>query len=130
LGLRASEERFLQRNELCRLATINRDGAPHLVPVCYIYRGGHIYIVSDHDTAKVKNLRRDKRVAVLVDTYQPNRAVFIRGDAEILTGGEEFREVSELFYKKFAWARRDPWDEGEVAIIKVRPVKTVSWGLR
>lgn len=118
------------RNELCRLATIDSDGSPHLVPVCYILSDGCVYIVSDLETAKVRNIKRDKRVAVLVDTYQPNRAVFIKGEAEILTSGEEFKKVSELFFKKFAWARRDRWDEGEVALIKVKPLKSISWGLR
>jgi len=124
------ELRFLNRNELCRLATISQDGSPHLVPVCYVFEDNLFYIVSDLETAKVRNIRRDNKVALLVDQYQPNRAVFIRGEAEILTGGEEFQRISNLFYKKFAWARRDKWDEGEVALIKVKPLKKISWGLR
>jgi general stress protein 26 len=98
--------------------------------VCYIFRDGFFYIVSDLDTAKVRNIKNDKRVAVLVDQYQPNKAVLIRGEAEIITHGEEFKQISEAFFKKFAWARRDPWDEGEVALIRVKPVKKISWGLK
>ncbi len=130
MRFRDSEVRFLERNELCRLATLDRDGSPHLVPVCYIFRDGFFYIVSDLDTAKVRNIKNDKRVAVLVDQYQPNKAVLIRGEAEIITHGEEFKQISEAFFKKFAWARRDPWDEGEVALIRVKPVKKISWGLK
>ncbi|MEM0482361.1 MAG: pyridoxamine 5'-phosphate oxidase family protein [Nitrososphaerota archaeon] len=130
MRFRESEVRFLERNELCRLATLDGDGSPHLVPVCYIFRDGFFYIVSDLDTAKVRNIRRDRRVAVLVDQYQPNRAILVRGEAEILTQGEEFKTVSDAFFKKFAWARRDPWDEGEVALIRVKPVKKISWGLK
>ncbi|MCS7146172.1 MAG: pyridoxamine 5'-phosphate oxidase family protein [Nitrososphaerota archaeon] len=130
MKFRDSEARFLQRNELCRLATIDSSGAPHLVPVCYVFRDGYLYIVSDLETMKIRNIKRDRRVTVLVDTYKPNRAVLIRGEAEILLSGEEFKEISELFFKRFAWARRDRWDEGEVALIKVKPLKSVSWGLR
>lgn len=130
MRFKESELRFIERNELCRLATVDSDGAPHLVPVCYIFRDGFFYIVSDLETAKVKNIRHDKRVAVLVDQYQPNRAVLIRGEAELLTHGEEFKRISADFYKKFAWARRDPWDEGEVALIRVKPIKKISWGLK
>ncbi|MEM0381342.1 MAG: pyridoxamine 5'-phosphate oxidase family protein [Nitrososphaerota archaeon] len=125
-----SEVRFLKRNELCRLATLDNEGAPHLVPVCYIFSDGYFYIVSDLETSKVRNIKGDRRVAVLVDQYQPNRAVLVRGEAEILTEGGEFKSVSELFFKKFSWARRDPWGEGEVALIRVRPLKKTSWGLK
>lgn len=125
-----SESRFLSRNELCRLATIGKDGMPHLVPVCYIFKENKLYIVSDPETAKVRNVKRDKRVTLLVDQYQPNKAVLIYGEAEIIEGGNEFYEISSLFYKKFTWARRDPWDEGEVSLIKVKPLRKLSWGLR
>lgn|GEM_PF-391651 len=123
------EKRFLESNELCRIATISEDNSPHLVPVCYIFKDGFFYIVSDLETKKVKNLMRDKRIALLVDQYKPNKAVLVSGEAEVITMGDEFRSISQEFFKKFLWARRDKWGEGEVAIIKVNPLRRISWGL-
>jgi PPOX class probable F420-dependent enzyme len=124
------EKRFLKANELCRMATVSEDGSPHLVPVCYIFKDDAFYIVSDPETMKVKNLRRDGRVALLVDHYKPNRAVLVFGMAELINRGEVFREVSQDFFKRYSWARRDKWDEGEVALIKVLPSRKISWGFR
>jgi hypothetical protein len=53
----------------------------------------------------------------------------VSGEAEVITKGDEFRSISQEFFKKFIWARRDKWGEGEVAIIKVNPLRRISWGL-
>jgi hypothetical protein len=47
-----------------------------------------------------------------------------------LERGEEYKEVYKKFYEKFLWVRRDPWNEGEAPLIKVIPVKKISWGLK
>jgi nitroimidazol reductase NimA-like FMN-containing flavoprotein (pyridoxamine 5'-phosphate oxidase superfamily) len=127
--LSAAEVSFVQQHELCRLATLDATGWPHLVPVCYIYWNHAFYIVTDLGTRKLRNVQRNPRVALLVDRYKPNKGVLVFGEAEVLTRGEEFLKVSELFFKKFSWAKEDPWGEGEAAVIKVKPLRKVSWGL-
>lgn len=125
----SKETAFLKKNEVCRLATASRDAKPHLTPVCYIFREGHFYIVTDYDTKKYKNVLENPKVALVVDVYNPNKAVAVEGEVEILERGEEFKRVSNLFYKKFDWARKDPWEEGESPILKIKPLKKASWGL-
>lgn len=125
-----AESEFIIKNEVCRLASITPDGKPHVVPICYIYHDGYFYMVTDLGTAKLRNIKNNPEVAVLIDTYKPNKAVLMWGRADVLTEGEEFKEISNLFFKKFYWARMDRWDEGEAAIIKFKPVKKVSWGLK
>ncbi len=130
-GVRFTEAEldFLRRMELCRLATVDSQCRPHVVPVCYVFLDGAFYIVTDPGTKKHRNLERNPYAALVVDVYKPNRAVMVEGKVELLTSGEEFRRVSELFYQKFEWARRDPWDEGEAVLIKLIPERKVSWGL-
>jgi hypothetical protein len=48
---------------------------------------------------------------------------------EVLERGEEFRRIRQRFYERFDWARKDPWEEGEAPILKLRPLRKVSWGL-
>jgi len=129
MELTEKETEFLKKNEVCRLATVGKDGQPHVVPVCYIFHRGAIYIATDYGTKKYENVKRNPRVALVVDTYKPHKAVVIQGRVEILERGPEFREVRELFYRKFKWARDDPWEEGEAPILKVIPEKKTSWGL-
>ena len=120
---------FLKKNEVCRLATVSGTGAPHVVPVCFIFHEGFLYIATDYDTRKYKNILKNPRVALVIDVYRPNRGISIEGEAEILERGEEFKRVLDLFYEKFDWVRKDPWGEGEAPFIKIKPLKKVSWGL-
>ncbi len=124
------ELKFLNENEVCRLATSPKDAAPHVVPVCYIFENGNFYIFTDYSTRKFKNIKENPRVSVVMDVYrQPsNKAVFIQGSATIIEKGEEYKEVYEKFYKKFYWVKADPWEEGEAPLLKVKPEKKVSWG--
>ncbi|MCS7143068.1 MAG: pyridoxamine 5'-phosphate oxidase family protein [Aigarchaeota archaeon] len=120
---------FIKRNEICRFATVDENGYPHLVPICYIYKNGAFYMVTDLRTRKLRNVERRNKVALVIDRYKPNKAVMVVGDAQTLYSGPEFVEVSKMFFERFAWARNDPWGEGEAAIIKVTPLRKVSWGL-
>ncbi|MFQ5920501.1 MAG: pyridoxamine 5'-phosphate oxidase family protein [Nitrososphaerales archaeon] len=121
---------FINAHEICRMATITTsDNKPHLAPVCYIFLNGHFYIATDYDTKKHHNILRNNSVSLVVDTYQPNKAVMIEGEAKIIEKGKEFKMLYDKFYKKFAWVRATPWDEGEAPFIKVKPLKKVSWGL-
>jgi nitroimidazol reductase NimA-like FMN-containing flavoprotein (pyridoxamine 5'-phosphate oxidase superfamily) len=60
------EERLLKDNEVGRLATISEDGLPHVVPVCYIYRSGGLWIATDYETGKYRNLLSNNKVALVV----------------------------------------------------------------
>jgi len=123
------ETRFLEANEVCRLATVYRDCRPHLVPVNYIFREGSFYIATDYGTRKLKNIQLNSKVALAVDTYRPNRAVVVEGGASVIERGPEFERIYQLFYEKFSWVRRDPWDEGEAPFLAIKPTRKVSWGL-
>lgn len=125
------EIKFIEDNELCRLATSDSKNTPHVVPVNYIFRNGFFYIFADYETKKIKNIKENPKVALLIDVYRTpkNKAVLIIGKADILERGEEYRQIYNLFYKKFGWVRADPWNEGEAPLIKVIPEKKVSWGI-
>ncbi len=125
-----AEEQFLEKNEITRLATISPDGMPHVVPVSYIYSVGIFWIAVDYETKKYHNILGNKRVALVVDVYSPNRGILIQGQAEIIEQGPEFRQAYEIFYKKFSWVRADPWKEGEAPFIKIKPANKASWGYK
>lgn len=125
-----AEERFLERNELGRLATVCPDGTPHVVPVCYIYQTGSFLVAIDYETRKYHNLLANNRVAFVVDVYKPGRGirgVHVQGKSKILETGSEFREAYALFHKRFSWVRADPWKEGEAPFVKIEPIYKSSW---
>jgi nitroimidazol reductase NimA-like FMN-containing flavoprotein (pyridoxamine 5'-phosphate oxidase superfamily) len=125
------EERFLRDNEVGRLATIGKDGMPHVVPVCYVYRSGCVWIATDYGTTKYRNLLSNNRVALIVDSgYDSNRGVLIQGQSRIYKRGRMFRTIYAAFYRRFNWVRATPWKEGEAPFIKIEPARKASWGPR
>lgn len=83
---------FLGGRLLARLATVSKDGYPHVTPVWYYWDGNCIFINLGKLRAPTRNLRRNPRCAVVVDIddrpligFWDNmaKAVLIVGDAEL-----------------------------------------------
>ncbi len=68
-------ERLLEVWPVARLATLGPDGAPALVPVVFAKSAGRLWTPVDgkpksgRELARVANVRRDPRVALLLDQY-------------------------------------------------------------
>ena len=101
---------LLGERRLARLATVGRDGTPHVAPVGWTYNAEHDAIeIRGHDleaTKKYRDVRRTARAAVVIDDVLPPwrpRGVEIRGRAEAV-------------------------DEPS-ALIRIYPDRIVSWGI-
>ena len=127
---RKSEREFLGRNELCRLATC-QDNIPHVVPVSYVFEDDKFYVATDYDTKKYKNIKRNNKVALVIDIYGAvgNKAVCVQGVAQIIESGETFARLYRVFHERFEWVGQDSWEEGEAPFLEVIPIGKVSWGL-
>ena len=127
VALTAKQRSFLKSHELCRFATASKDGQPHVVPVIYTLDGDDMVIAIDYKTKKLKNLRENKRVALVVDEYGPNGGLMVEGEVEMFERGKEYLKLLQILFDRFAFYRNDPWGEGESPIIRVRPTKVVMW---
>jgi nitroimidazol reductase NimA-like FMN-containing flavoprotein (pyridoxamine 5'-phosphate oxidase superfamily) len=125
--LTPKELSFLKSHELCRLATVSKNSRPHVVPVIYAIDGENIVIAIDYGTKKLKNLKENNKVALVVDEYRPNHAVMVEGDCEILERGKEYLRLLQILFGRFEYYRRNPWGEGESPILKVKPTKAIMW---
>ncbi len=126
--MKSRELKFLQVHELCRLATASKDGAPHVVPVIYVLDGENIIIAVDYGTKKLKNLRENRKVALVVDDYRPvedNGGLMVEGSCEILAHGQEYLRLLKVLFDRFEYYRLNPWGEGESPILKIKPTKVV-----
>jgi len=118
---------FLRGHELCRLATASKDGLPHVVPVIYALDGEDVIVAVDYGTKKLGNLRQNRKVALVVDEFRPNRGLMIEGDCEILERGKEYLRLLQVLFERFEYYRKNPWGEGESPILRIRPVKAAMW---
>ncbi|MGI0003641.1 MAG: pyridoxamine 5'-phosphate oxidase family protein [Nitrosopumilaceae archaeon] len=125
------EIEFLKSMEECRMAT-SQDDVPHVKPVSYALYNNTIYIATDYETRSFKNLKKNPKIAVVIDKYVPgsHKAICIQGDSTMLEKGKEFSEIYNVFYKKFEWVRNQPWKESEAPFIKIIPRNKSSWGLK
>lgn len=87
----SEEERvaFLtQGRSVLQVATIGKDGAPHIAPMWFVVIDGKIVFRSFTKSQKIVNLMRDPRLSVLVETgdaYDELRGVMIKGSATLVT---------------------------------------------
>jgi pyridoxamine 5'-phosphate oxidase family protein len=123
-----AEKDYLVSKELCRLATASADATPLVTPVIYALDSKNIVIVTDYGTKKLKNLRENPKIALVVDDYHPNRGVIIFGNCELHEKGKEYLRLLRILFAKFETYRRNPWGEGESPILKIIPTRIVSCG--
>ena len=119
---------------VARLATIDPDGRPHLVPIVFAHDGDTLYSAVDRKPKRARTLRRIENarsrpdVTVLVDHYEENWArlwwIRLRGRARVLDEGEERRRALALLAEKYPQYRAEPPD-GPVLAIDV--VETREW---
>jgi PPOX class probable F420-dependent enzyme len=131
------QRQFLARSRVAHLATVDAQGAPHLVPVCYAFEGTSLYITIDekpkrHDIPlkRLRNIQENSQVAVTVDRWDEDWTrlawVMLRGTADILAGGEEHDRAQALLRERYPQYRR--MDLGPLPVIALRIARVLAWG--
>ena len=124
------EVEFLNSLEEARIATSHND-IPHVKPVSFVKIEDSIVIATDYNTRTYSNIKLNQNVGIVIDVYKSggHKAVCIQGKSEIIENGEEFKKFYDIFYQKFQWVRKDPWEENESPFLKISPNTKISWGL-
>jgi PPOX class probable F420-dependent enzyme len=87
---------FLAEKIKVQVASVGKDGAPHLSTLFYVVRDGLIAFWTYGRSQKIRNLERDPRITCLVedgDDYFELRGVSIRGKAELVREPERIFEI-------------------------------------
>jgi PPOX class probable F420-dependent enzyme len=99
---------LLASTALANVATIGPDGAPQVNPVWFDWDGTHLRFGQITTRQKVRNLRRDPRVAIaIVDPANPTRYLEIRGVARLVPDPEA--ELTHRLAKKYLGLDRFPY---------------------
>ncbi len=131
------ERRFLNRRKVGHLATADRRGAPHVVPVCFAIEGEALYITVDEKPKRadvplkrLRNIADNPAVAVVVDRYDDDWTrlgwVMLRGRADILGEGGEHARAQALLRERYSQLRA--MDIAGLPVIAVRLERVTSWG--
>lgn len=125
--------RFIERERVCRVATVSEDGTPHLVPVCHVVVDETICFGSGNEGRKVLNLRANDRIALTVDLYAEDwpqlKGIMVQGRATLIARGPRFRRIRRSLYRKYPhYEREAALDESDSLVVAVVPDHLFSWG--
>jgi PPOX class probable F420-dependent enzyme len=89
---------LLDSERVVQVGTIGPRGWPHLMPLWYVVRDGEIWVWTYAKSQKVKNLERDPRATLLVETgieYVELRGIQIEAEAELIRDLEKVLEFGK-----------------------------------
>ena len=109
---------------VARLATVDPQGRPHVVPICFVIDGETLYTVVDEKPKRTRRLQRlrnieaNPQVEVLIDEYDEDwsklRWVRLRGTARIV----DDRRAVELLAAKYPQYVASP-PAGPVIVVSI-----------
>lgn len=129
--------RLVAGARVARMATVDAEGRPHVVPLVFVLDGDTLYSSVDQkpksspDLKRIRNLRRNPVAEVVVDHYEDDWDriwwVRVRGRGEILEEGPERERALALLAEKYPQYREMP-PQGEVVAIRARRWR--GWAFR
>jgi len=87
---------FIESRKSIQIATINKDGSPHLTTLWFAILDGKIVLETFTKSQKVVNLKRDPRISALLESgesYNDLRGVSINANAELISDVEEVHRL-------------------------------------
>ncbi len=128
---------FLDQQRSLQVASINKDGTPHLVTMWYGFVDGNIVFWTYAKSQKVANLRRDPRISCLVEsglTYEELKGVSITGRGELSDDREFVLQVGAAVLPRYNMVEIDDGVRevlqrmgAKRVAITIHPSKIVSW---
>ena len=106
------------------LATVRRDGTPHVVPVDGMWLDGGCHFGGDPATVHVRNLRRDGHAALHLEDGES--AVIAEGVAKWMTPSKATaRQLADAAQAKYGYPQSAAsYREG---VWRLQPIKVLAW---
>jgi PPOX class probable F420-dependent enzyme len=133
----AEQRRYVAEAMTIILVSNGRDGYPHAVPMWFtVDDDGCIYMTTYGRSQKAVNLRRDPKVALLVESglrYDQLKGVLIRGHAEVLDDLELAVRTLIRIQTKHMGALAEGVEDvmrqqaRKRVVIKITPERVASW---
>ena len=130
--------RLIRSARVAHLATSDKSGQPHVIPICFVCDGKVFYLPIDEKPKRtlpsklkrLKNIRENPKVSLVIDRYDEDWRklgyILIFGKARILQSGEKHRNAVQLLRKKYPQYRSMAIHERPMIAITANRV--VSWG--
>ena len=133
---------IIDKATVARLATVDSECKPHLIPVVFVFDNDCYFIPIDEKTKRskpenlkrIKNIQQNPNVALLIDEYSEDWIklfIMIQGKASIIGGKELERNELVLLEKAHRLLSRKYVQYQEIGIgeyvIMIVPQKVITW---
>ncbi|MEO9277138.1 MAG: pyridoxamine 5'-phosphate oxidase family protein [Nitrososphaera sp.] len=126
--------KFLNSQKILRLATIDKTGNPHIVPVWYLYQNDKIYIGTNTKTQKAKNIKKNPKVAYCVDVgiNSPDIiGVMGVGRAKLIVEKTKVKSIAKKILRRYFSSLQNKSAQQLLSdtdcIIEITPKKVINW---
>lgn len=125
---------FLEERRVGRLATVDREDRPHVIPIVYAFDGERIFTPIDakpkrvgaSELQRVRNIRANPQVAIIVDEYSEDWRrlcwVLLRGRAILAESGPEQERGVALLEAKYAQYAEMPLAGRPIIVVTVEKI--------
>lgn len=119
--------KFLQAPRIARLATLGRDGYPHIVPIFFVLDGDEIIFASDDDEQKVRNARRHRKGTVVIggEPGTDDAGYMIQGDLKIESHPDQ-KIMRRLAARYHAEDEAQEWTNAKTVLIRLTPRRVIQ----
>ena len=125
--------KFLKEQKILRLATVDKKGNPHLVPVWYYYTGVKFYIGTNTKTRKAQNVQKNSKVCFCVDdgVWSPIQGVMGNGKARLILQEGIVKKIAKKillrYFKNLEGKSAKELLDNTDCIIEITPGKITTW---
>lgn len=125
---------FIRQQKILRIATIDRKGIPHIVPVWYKYINDKFYIGTNTKTAKAKNIKHNPKVSFCIDVGVNSPDIFGimgTGKAKLILENKSVKSIAKKILLRYFENLKNKSAqyllEDTDCIIEITPKKIASW---
>ena len=130
---------LLDSERIVVVASLSPRGWPHVMPLWYVPRSGEVWIYTYAKSQKVRNLERDPRATLLIETgheYAELRGIQIEAEAEIHREHEEVFDLAKELTHRYSGGFEAVSGDAAAALaeqarkrvaIRFRPVRVATW---
>ncbi len=138
----AEQEELLESERVVVVTSNGVRGWPHSMPMWFVVRDGEIWVWTYAKSQKVRNLERDPRATLLVETgteYTELRGVQIEAEAELVRDPERVAEFGVELTVRYAEGIESVEGEAAAALraqaakrvaIRFEPIRVATWDHR
>ena len=138
----AEQRDLLESERVAVVSSLGPRGWPHSMPLWYVPRDGDVWIYTYAKSQKVRNLERDPRATVLIETgheYGELRGLMVEAEAEIHRDLETVYGLAEQLTLRYAEGLESVEGDAKAALeaqarkrvaIRFRARRTATWDHR